>query len=470
MSGAEPQLGELGDRLGTAFEAPGGRLGALGDRVLAFAGALRERGLPAAVADDLDALTATAAVDVLDRGQLREALAATLVTSGGHRRTFDALFDVYFPPRPGGEGPEQLDPSAQDADQLAAELVERLADGDEAALRRLARQAVATLGRVERRDATPGFYSHRVYARLDPAEAARGLHTPEGGLLARLAAEDVERRLATFREEVEAEVRRRRVATQSPDQAARTLATRLPEETDFFRVTADEEAEMRRQTRALARRLASRLALRPRPGRQGRLAVRRTLRRALATGGVPVTPVFQAKHRVRPQVMLLCDVSGSVAAFARFTLLFAHALSRQSWRVRSFAFVDELAEVTELLSGEDFDAAWRRVTAEAGVVGGDGRSDYGHVLQAFRARFADQITPRTTVLVLGDARTNYRAPADWVLGGLAGRARAVHWLNPEPAAHWDAGDSVARRYAVHTDGMVECRTLAQLGGFVASVA
>jgi uncharacterized protein len=220
----------------------------------------------------------------------------------------------------------------------------------------------------------------------------------------------------------------------------------------------------------LARKLATRLAVKRKRARDGRLDVRRTLRASLATGGVPAAPAFKARHVHRPELVVLCDVSGSVAAFARFTLLLCHALQGQFSRVRSFAFIDTVDEVTALLAAGDPVEAISGLAAKADLVRLDGHSDYGHAFERFLGVYGDAVTPRSTVLVLGDARNNYRAANAWALAEVHRRARRVYWLNPEPVVSWDSGDSIAGTYARHCDRMVECRTLRQLAAFVEQIA
>ena len=459
-----PTAGEV------ATAGPDPSLRGLQSRLLDFTHALRRAGVPVAVSDGLDAMRATAEVDLLSRRQVHEALAATMVKSAGHRPAFDTLFDVYFPPR-GGASPEHHDPDQdRDVGDYLADLVERLLDGDDAAMRRLAHEAVETFGRVEGRDGAPEYFSYRVFRNINPAGILRRAllqaGTADDPLTQRLLTDELEQRLRHFREEIEAEIRRRMVQRRGPEEVARKLVRALPEDVDFFSVTADEQAEMKRAVKPLARRLATRLAVKRKRARRGRLDTRRTLRRSLATGGVPIEPAWRSKKITRPDLLLICDVSGSVAAFARFTLMFCHALQGQFGRVRSFAFIDTVDEVTELFSEGDFSEAMRRLSSEADLVWLDGHSDYGHAFERFHAGWADTITPRTTVLVLGDARNNYRAANSWVLADLRRRARRLYWLNPEPRATWDSGDSIVREYARHCDDMVECRTLRQLAKFV----
>jgi uncharacterized protein with von Willebrand factor type A (vWA) domain len=165
--------------------------------------------------------------------------------------------------------------------------------------------------------------------------------------------------------------------------------------------------------------------------------------------------------------VVVADVSGSVAAFARFTLQFIHALSGQFSRVRSFVFVDGIDEVTRLFEGaDDLAHAVQRVNTEADVIAGAGHSDYGNALSVFWRRWGGELTTRTTVVVLGDARNNYHDTSTWAVAEIARRSRHVWWLNPEPRSYWDTGDSVISEYAAHCDGVFECRNLRQLEHFV----
>lgn len=168
--------------------------------------------------------------------------------------------------------------------------------------------------------------------------------------------------------------------------------------------------------------------------------------------------------------MVVADISGSVASFARFTMHLVHAISSQFSKVRSFVFVDGIDEVTRFFEGTPDPAAIvHRINTEADVVWVDGHSDYGHAFRVFLERWGGEVTPRTSVLLLGDARNNYHASEAWVLGDLAHRARHLYWLNPEPRAYWGSGDSIVDEYGAHCDAVVECRTLRQLERFVGTL-
>ena len=217
----------------------------------------------------------------------------------------------------------------------------------------------------------------------------------------------------------------------------------------------------------LARKLAVRLARRRRHRRRGHLDFRRTVRQSMSYGGVPAEPRFRRPHPAKPEIMVIADISGSVAAFARFTLHFVHAVSAQFSKVRSFVFIDGVDEVTRLfLDADDIGEAVQRVNAEADVVWADGHSDYGRALAAFWQRWGHEIGARTTVILLGDARNNYHGAEAWAVEAIGRRARHVYWLNPEPRSYWDTGDSIVSRYAAHCDGVFECRSLRQLSRFV----
>jgi hypothetical protein len=220
----------------------------------------------------------------------------------------------------------------------------------------------------------------------------------------------------------------------------------------------------------LARKLAARLAMRRRRHHRGHLDFRATVRHSLSYGGVPAEPKFRRPHPTKPEIMVVADISGSVASFARFTLQLVHALATQFSRVRSFAFIDGIDEVSRFFEAPaDLSDAVTRINTEADVIWVDGHSDYGHAFEVFHQRWGSEVTPKTSLIVLGDARNNYHATGSWVLADLAKRARHLYWLDPEPRAYWNTGDSVISDYARYCDGVFECRNLRQLERFVAAV-
>ena len=466
---------------------PGGLAGHLDG----FVRAVREAGIPVGISQAVDAAEILTVVDLLDREQLRHGLAAVLLQRAAQRPTYDVLFDLWWPlsdrPAPSdGEGDDgesepggsTLDVPGDDGDLselMRAQLLQLLLDGDEEALRRLARMAVDRLGRGQPSPSGQSFFSYRVLRALSPdtlvSQLLAGLlaEAGRGGLAEQVARQTVKERLAAFRAAIEAEVRRRTAAEKGRDKVAKNAVRPLADQVDFLRAQAADLAELRRAVAPLARRLAVRLSARRRLGREGRLDFRKTVRASLATGGVPVVTHHRPRTVHKPELVVLCDVSGSVAGFSHFTLMLTQALREHFTGVRAFAFVDTTDEVTRFFRpGADVVDAVSRIGREADVVGFDGHSDYGTAFEVFADRWASAVGPKTSLLILGDGRTNYRPPGLPVLADLVRRSRSAHWLNPEPRRLWGSGDSAADRYGDVID-MVECRNAAQLADFVTTL-
>lgn len=463
------------------------------DVVSEFIQELRRAGIPVSMVEAIDAAEALRHTDLADREAFKTTLGATLVKNERHHRAFEVAFEVFFaaarPPSPDGEA-DADDPSdanrrrrpgsgssgRMDIEALRDALFEALRDADLDALRDLASEAVDDLAGIEAGRPVGGtYYLYRTLRQLDLERLAARLEEELAGdgdaLDERLAAEEAQRRVEELREEVEAEIRRRLVADRGREAVARTLRRPLLEDTDLMHAGRAEIDELEELIRPLTRKLATRLAQRRKRRNRGRLDFRRTMRKSLASGGVPIEPVFRSPRVSRPEIFLLCDISGSMATFARFTLQFTYAMNSHFSKLRSFAFIDSLDEVTELFGvGTDFAEALDRVSSEAAVVHLDGHSDYGHSLTQFWDRYGPALTARSIVIIAGDARGNYRAPRAEALGLIRRASRAVYWLNPEPRAYWDTGDSVMTTYARHCDRVHEVRTLRQLEEFIEDVA
>jgi uncharacterized protein with von Willebrand factor type A (vWA) domain len=478
------------------------------DVLTGFVGELRAAGLPVSLTESIDAAEAVHHIPLEDRDALKYALAATLVKSSTHWKAFETAFEVYFSMRgpqydidgemaevgdldsdtdgeergrgqgrgQGGGGGEGLSP-----EELAEMLFRALLSANDAQVTALARQAVSRYAGMEPGRPVGGtYYLYRTLRNLDLDRVLERLMdtaraaAPEGTLTPleeRLARDEFKSRLDRLRRELEDEIRRRLVADRGIEALARSLRKPLPEEIDFMHATRDELASLRRAIHPLARKLAVRLARKRRHGRKGALDFRATMRHSLSTGGVPVDPKFRYPRPAKPEIIVIADISGSVASFARFTLHLVHAISSQFSKVRSFVFIDGIDEVTRFFENvEDVADAVHRINTEADVVWVDGHSDYGHALSVFWERWGEEITPRASVLLLGDARNNYHASQAWVVSEIRHRARHVYWLNPEPRAYWGTGDSILGEYAVHCDDVFECRNLRQLEHFVTELA
>lgn len=456
-----------------------------------FVDELRRSGVPVSMVEAIDAGRALEHVDLGSRSMVKAALSATMVKNSRHLGAFDAAFEIYFsllPPPEGSMEGERRTASDLDAlgmtgaggeadlDALVEALFQALRDRDSGRIEAAIRRAVTMLAGMEPGRPVGGtYYLYRVLRGLG-LEGLRDRLFEEmgpatGSFEERLVLDEIDRRLEDLRVEVRAEIRRRLVADRGPEEVARTLRRPPVEEVDLVTATREDLAAIEAVVHPLTRRLATRLARQRRPGRQGRLDFRRTLRRSLSTGGVPVDPRFRRPRPEKPEILVLADISGSVATFARFTMQLVFAVQSQLRRVRSFAFIDGIDEVTGFFGpGTDFGDAMRRIGSEAAVVWMDGHSDYGHAFGSFVDRYQGVVGPRTTVIVAGDARTNYHDPNQEALGRIAADARALYWLNPEAKRYWDTGDSVMGVYSKVCDEAHEVRNLRQLSRFVEQVA
>ncbi|KUM99868.1 hypothetical protein AQI95_37230 [Streptomyces yokosukanensis] len=443
---------------------------AVAERITGLVGALRAHGVRIGTGESVDAARAVEALGLADRERLREGLAATLLHGAGQRAVFDPVFDLYFPRGVGGPDGERAGREA-----LRERLAEALAADDGALLARLAAEAVDGLGGYGSSPGADGWSAYQTLDRLRPQTLlarvradVRGRDGGGEGFADRLLDDEIRRRIEAFRRMVGTEARRRVAERRGREEIARRGVVPTADRVDFLFAGRDQLAELRRAVQPLARKLATRLAARRRRAARGTVDLRRTLRSSLSTGGVPMRPVLRRRRPVRPELVLLCDVSGSVSGFSDFTMLLVQALHDQFSKIRVFAFVNRLDEVTGLLDHgrADPDGLSARIRAEATLTGWHGSSDYGVALGEFAERYGDAVGPRTTVFVLGDARTNMSDPNLAAVREVARRARRVYWLNPEPRGQWGTGDSAAPDYAGLVE-MHECRTARQLGALIA---
>jgi len=287
---------------------------------------------------------------------------------------------------------------------------------------------------------------------------------------AQLADAAADQAVAAFRRDLAAAVRRALVADRGARAVRTTMRVGLAEDLDIATASATELAAMTQAIGPLTQRLShvlAQLALH----RKRKLSIKRTLHKSMGTGGVPIRLVTEPARPPKPEIVVLADMSGSVAAFSRFTLDLLIALDSRLSRLRVFSFVDGLAEITTLV--RDARASGRRLDqreASADAIRLSGSSDYGFVMREFAREYAHQLTRRSVVLVVGDARTNYLDPAESAFAEISDRAGKVYWLNPEQRRYWNQGDSVIGRYAPWCAQVSECRTLRQIADFVQSLA
>jgi len=457
---------------------------------------LRSVGIGVSVGEHLDAAQVLSRISLRDRDVVRASLLTTLIKRAEHIDTFNLLFELATaqPLDAGGD----LVATLSD-DQLQETLRQALGDDDDHLLRLLADEYVRRYGGLEPGRPVAGVFANIAVAKaadLDGIraaliESAEGPVDAEGlggagpgsgsgsgsgsglsgsaGVRRRLAEARADRIVARLRSDLRAAVRRALVADRGAQAVRSTMRVELPEDMDIVTASATEQQAMAAAIGPLAQRLTYVLA-RLATHRKRTLSIRRTMQRAMGTGGVPFRLVTEPARPPRPEIVVLCDMSGSVAAFSRFTLDLLVALDARLNRLRVFSFIDGVAEISERV--REARAVGRRLTAgeaSRGAVRWSGGSDYGRVMREFAGEHAHHLSRRSVVLVVGDARTNYADPGLAAFEEIGRRAGRVYWLNPEPRRFWNEGDSVIGRYAPMCAQVRECRTLRQIADFVQSL-
>ena len=458
--GPKPIYGSLPERPPGSFDG----------ELLAFSEDLRSEGLAVGTSEILDAFQALNHIGWGDPTDFKETLAATIAKSPDDRRVFELVFERFFfraaeaqavrrnvsELQPGEAA--QLDLEGLDLDELRRQIAEALQDGSESDLRDLARLAIAAFGKGEG-SGVLGVDVQRI-------RRALGLRTepqPE------LPADDPRRdglprdSLRRFEQHLRRELERgliERTAALPPKRPLTDLDRALPNG------PVQDLAAVHRVVAQLKRRLATQGHETRGRKRHAHVDVRATMRASLQTGGVPVDLRFKPQRPRRPEIFVLCDVSTSVTSASTFFLSVLHALHDAFRKLRSFVFIERISEVTEVFERErDFRAAAAAVSRDAGVADISGYTDYGRVWSEFLELIEDELHPRATVIVLGDARTNGRPPREDAFARIAAKAGRTFWLNPEPRLYWNYGDSVISAYEQYCDAF-ECWRTDQLEEFV----
>jgi uncharacterized protein with von Willebrand factor type A (vWA) domain len=420
---------------------------------------------------------------------VRAALQAALVKRVEDLAVFELLFDRHFPAKPADgvprrgarDAPSRPESDASDVSTLHATggvplaLVDAIRLGDEDTLVELAEEAVARYSGIETQPGSERYFVYRVMRALDLSNLLiavmarqRAEHPDSSAFELPQLRDDVQQRIAWLRRLLVAAVRSR-LAGDAADRVHQVALPRRVEDIDFLDASTTELRELRVAVRPLARKLASRVGRQRRRHRHGSLDVRRTIRRSLDAGGIPLDPAWRRARRTKPEVVMLCDISGSVAEFAHFTLMLLHAMRAELAALRAFVFVDGVAEVTRVIEQAEVTLDPRLLVSVPGVIAGDGHSDYGRALGTFVERYDSAVGAGTTVLVTGDARTNLRGTGVESLRVIGHRCRRLYWLNPEPATGWADPDSALAEYRELCDGVFEVRNLAQLATAVAAI-
>lgn len=430
--------------------------------LIEFFRAARSAGLRISPAESIDAARAVRVVGWDDRARLRDALSLVLAKTVEEKRRFEDCFDLFFrrdafaaedrTPEEHGAAPPGA-PGEGQGGGVGSALGRMLLAGDQAGLAAAMETAAEEAGVRNIAVFTQvNLLARRMLERMGLAALERDIAASEGtetgarlrrgrDMLRERARDLVRQNLLLFAEGENERWRERMLA-----------------ETRLSAIDRRDQARMRVLVRAMARRLAVLHGRSRKRARRGVLDARRTLRRNMAWGGTPFHTVWKRQKVDKPRLVVLCDVSGSVAAVAQFLLLFLYEMKEALSGLRAFAFAGELVEVSEILEREEMDRAIARIMARVGF----GSSNYGNSLADFERGFMHILDRRTTVVILGDGRGNRTDPRVDILQRMANRSRQVVWLNPEPRTLWGTGDSDMLRYAPHCRVTAVCATLQQL--------
>src|SRR5215218_750137 len=443
----------------------------MASRLLEFADELRREGMAVGTSELLDAFHALEAVSWTGREDFREALAATLAKSQEDRHVLDIVFERFFFRAVEREAVErglkeesfrrEGGADGLDLEELRERIRDAIRRGADGEMRDLSRLAIAAFGRQGEGSGVIGVDVQRIRRTLGLRTERSAPEPPDPDAVPRDELQRFERHV---RRELERQMIER-TESLPPSKPLRELDRALPSN------PAQDLSQVHRVVAQLKRRLPTRgRELRGRR-RSAVVDVRRTMRASLSTGGVPLELKYRPRRPRRPELYVLCDVSTSVTSASVFFLSVLHALHDSFRRLRSFVFVERISEVTDVFERErSFEAVSRRIATDAGVADVSGYTDYGRVWVEFLDKVVDDLDPRSTVIVLGDARTNGREPHAQVFGHVAEHAGRTFWINPEPRLYWNYGDSVMAAYEPFCDGVFECWTTKRLETFVNALA
>jgi len=427
-----------------------------------FLKALRAAEVPLSVRESIEAHDVAALVGFADRALLKDALAVTVAKSEDEKQRFDDCFELFFAREPAD--PEAL-PELPEADPATAgavaglPLAEMLRNRDLEALAREMEVAANRVGVAEIRFSTQrGVLARRLLDEMGLRQLEQLIWALRGVGTAAAAGEaealEAGRRflLAEARRLLERQIRLYAVP------ASERLREEFLAEARLSSLEARDFARMQRLVRRMAKRLAEKHTRRLRKRRRGRLDVRRTVARNMGHDAVPFDLYWRQKRVNKPKVVAICDVSRSVSQAARFLLLFLYSLNEVLAEVRAFAFSDRLVEVSQTLERESAEDAIVQVLHRIGFR----PTDYGRMLEDFEAGFLDLVDRKTTVIILGDGRSNDTDPRPDLLETIYRRAKRVIWLNPEPRSFWGVGDSEMPRYLPYCQLARVCNTVKHL--------
>lgn len=437
-----------------------------------FVRALRSADVSVSTAETLDAAATLRLVGYQDKGRMKLALKSVLAKSETEKLTYDRLFDLFFSRSLSDNSFQDDDTSSgqdqdetrqsSDSDEVSSkDLMELSASGSEGdiavALERAAQQA----GVQDIRFSTQiSYYAQRMLK-------AMGVERLEKELLKALQERTLESDQAAeqmMQARKDMTLRAREYVQQQFDVFGAGATQQFRE--DFLsekRIHEMDRSDLDRMkplVQKLAKRLAAKHSRRRKKKNRGLLDVRKTLRSNAGKDGVPFDVHWRQKKKDRPKLVLICDVSGSVARYVRFLLLFLYCMKDTVPDIYTFAFSARLKDVGKhLLTGLDgFENAMQAIMTEAGW----GSTDYGQALSDLKVDHWPVFDRRTTVIVLGDGRSNHGDPRIDLFEEVAARTKRVVWLNPEGRSLWGTGDSEMLRYAPHCAVVSQMSTLKNL--------
>jgi uncharacterized protein len=446
----------------------------LAAHLLKFGEELRSEGVAVGTSELLDGFAVLGEISWTDPVDFREALAATLAKSQEDRRVFELVFERFFfraaemaAVREGIREEGGIDSGEVNAEidmeTLRQLIAQALRDGEEGQMRDLARLAIAAFGRQGEGSGVIGVDVQRIRRQLGLRSEPQPDLPPEDPRHDGLPRDEIRRFEQILRRELE-RAQIERTEQLPPARPLNELDRALPSG------PLQDLAAVHRVVAQLKRRLKTQGQEARGRKRRAHVDMRKTMRASLEYGGVPVNVKLKPVRPRRPEIFVLCDVSTSVTSASVFFLSVMHALHDSFRKMRSFVFIERISEVTEVFAKErDFKAVSEAIGRDAGVADISGYTDYGRVWREFRDQVEDELHPRATVIVLGDARTNGRDPAAAIFGSITEKAGRTFWLNPEPRLYWNYGDSVIAAYEQYCEAY-ECWTTRQLEDFVRDLA
>jgi uncharacterized protein with von Willebrand factor type A (vWA) domain len=461
-------------------------------RIIEFTNLLRKSGVRVSVAEAIDAFKSLDELSLDDRDLFRDALRTSMVKRGDDIPTYDRLFDLFWSgfhdvlreqlgQAVGGMGEdfdldqllEALRQMLENMDVDLSELAQAMLSMDASQLEQLIRQAGEESGLERIQNMLQiGFFSRRMLENLDMEGAGTDLRDLIDQLREQGMSEEELERLQELMNAVGEALRRsvRRYAEQELDKQNHDYLERFRRESlqekSFYNLTEEDIRKMREVVARLAQKLKNIISMRRKRERKGKFDLKTTVRRNMAHGGVPFELIFKHRRRERPKVVVICDISSSVANVCRFMLQFVYSLQEAFTKIRSFVFVAELGEVTQLFHDKDMYQAIDEALEGGGTINVYTRSNFGMAFHTFWRDYLSAVDTRTTVVIIGDARNNYNDPRTWCLREIHRKAKNVVWINPESPGAWGFGDSVMDRYVPYTDMAEECRNLKQLSRMV----